>query len=115
MSDASTLEKIKESEDAYAKAIEKAKAEADRILKEARSEAEIIMHDAHDRGIENADSIKVDAIKAAKKNYEDTIAKQENEVGKLSDADKGYVFKSFSEALADVFGLSAKKQRNAKK
>ncbi|MEM0149512.1 MAG: hypothetical protein QXW10_01290 [Candidatus Micrarchaeaceae archaeon] len=105
MSDISTLEKIKESEDSYSKAIDKAKFEAASIIKNAQTQAEIMLHDARERSTEQADSIKVAALKEAKKNAEELIKSQQAKVSTLKDISKDMVLEVFSEVVAEYFGV----------
>ncbi|OJI08361.1 MAG: hypothetical protein BK997_00385 [Candidatus Micrarchaeum sp. ARMAN-1] len=109
MSDISTLEKIKESEDSYSKAIEKAKAEAEAIVKNARAQAEIILHDATERSNEQADSIKVEALKEAKKSSEELIKGQQSKVSSLKDISKDEALAAFAESVSEYFGINGKK------
>ncbi len=109
MSDISTLEKIKESEDSYTKAIEKAKSEADAIIKNAHAQAEIILHDARERSNEQADSIKVDALREAKKSAEALITAQQSKVSSLKDVPKEKVVEIFAQAVSEYFGIQKKK------
>ncbi|MEM0154274.1 MAG: hypothetical protein QW814_00350 [Methanothrix sp.] len=105
MSDISTLEKIKESEDSYSKAIDKAKSEAESIIKNAQTQAEIMLHDAKERSTEQADSIKVAALKEARKNAEELIKLQQAKVSTLKDVPKDKVLEIFSEAVLEYFGV----------
>ncbi len=109
MSDISTLEKIKESEDSYSKAIEKAKSEAEAIIKNAHTQAEIILHDARERSEEQADSIKVEALKDAKKSAEALIEAQQSKVSSLKEVSKDEALEAFAEAVSEYFGIQGKK------
>ncbi|MCL5680090.1 MAG: hypothetical protein M1465_01990 [Candidatus Marsarchaeota archaeon] len=105
MSDVSTLEKIKESEDLYSKELAKAQLDAEAIIKKAHAEAEIIMHDAHNRAVEQSDVIKVEAVKESKKRFDDTIAAQKTKVSAFNSVSKEEVLKSFAEAVSESFDL----------
>ncbi|OJI07476.1 V-type ATP synthase subunit E [Candidatus Micrarchaeum sp.] len=109
MSDISTLEKIKESEDSYSKAIEKAKSEAEAIMKNAHTQAEIILHDARERSTEQADSIKVEALKDAKKSAEALIEAQQSKVSSLKEVSEDEALEAFAEAVSEYFGIQGKK------
>lgn len=109
MSDISTLEKIKESEDSYSKAIEKARSEAEAVIKNAHAQAEIITHDARERSTERADSIKVEALKEAKQSAEALIKAQQSKVSSLKEAPKGEVLELFADAVSEYFGIRGKK------
>ncbi len=105
MSDTSTLEKIKEAEEKYAADVAEAKLEAERIIKRAKAEAEIIIHDANERELESSDGMKVEAMKTAKAKYDETIKSQEESIAKLKQIKKDYVMKGFSESIAEIFKL----------
>jgi vacuolar-type H+-ATPase subunit H len=105
MSDVSTLEKIKESEDLYSKEIAKAKAEAESIIKKAHAEAEIIMHDEHERALEQADVMRVEAVKESKKRFDEVIEAQKAKVSLFKSVPNEEVLESFSEAVSESFEL----------
>jgi vacuolar-type H+-ATPase subunit H len=109
MSDISTLEKIKESEDSYSKAIEKAKSEADAIIRNAHAQVEIILHDAKERSTEQADSIKVEALKEARKSSEALIKGQQAKVSSLKEIPEDEALEFFAEAVSEYFGIKGNK------
>ncbi len=105
MSDVSTLEKIKESEDLYTKAIAEAKAKAESIILKAKAEAEIMIHDAIERATEQADSIKVEALKEAQAAADATLKEYKAKVSLIRSPKKDEVLSSFAEAVKEVLGL----------
>lgn len=103
MSDVSTLEKIKESEDTYAKSLENAKAESEAIIKRARAEAEIELHDSVERATELADSIKVKEIENSKKKSKEIMDSEKEKISLLKDLSEEYIIDAFSKSIEEIF------------
>ncbi|MCL4372048.1 hypothetical protein M1373_01875 [Candidatus Marsarchaeota archaeon] len=105
MSEYGVLEKIKDSEDSYSKAVELAKKDSENIIKAARMQAEIIMHDAVESAKSNADSIRANAIKEADIESKSIIEKYKTSIAGFSVPGKDSILAAMQQAIKEHFGV----------